>query len=101
MSMTRGSGGFSISPALTFNYVVSSDTEPFKLLDRPFGFDPVKFFYCGLSTADVRATLDLVRRKLFRLYQEGNASPSDVDENGNTVMHVRHWCKHSVRFKSC
>ena len=85
MSMTRGSGGFSLSPALTFNYVVRSGTGPFKLFENPFE-------YRWKSAANICAALDFQRQELIRLYQEGNASPGDVDENGNTVMHVSLWC---------
>lgn len=85
MSMTRGSGGFSLSPALTFNYVVRSDTGPFKVLNMSFKY--------GMSAADVRTVFDFKRQELIRLYQEGKASRGDVDEDGNTVMHVSAWCK--------
>ena len=87
MSMTRGSGGFSLSPVLTFNYVVRSGTGPFKLFENPFQ-------YRWKSAADICAALDFRRKELIRLYQEGNASPGDVDEDGNTIMHVRNLCKH-------
>ena len=86
MSMTRGSGGFSLSPVLNFNYVVRSGTGPFKLFQSAFQ-------YKLETTADVYAALDFQRQELIRLYQEGNASPGDVDENGDTVMHVSLSCK--------
>ena len=92
MSMTRYSGGFSLSPALTFNYVVSSDSGPFKLLNYSFRCDLI-------SAADARAALDFQRQALNRIYREGNASPGDVDENGNTVMHVSFGCEIFVRFE--
>ena len=79
MSMTRGSGGFSLSPALAFNHVVRSDTGPFQFLN-----------FSGMSSIEhiVRNKLDFNKEKLVYLYQQGNASPSDVDENGDTVLHV-------------
>lgn len=83
MSMTRGSGGFSLSPALTFNYVVPSNTGQFKLLNSSLGYA-----LRWAPAADVRTAFEFRRRELLRLYQEGKASPSDVDENGETVMHV-------------
>lgn len=91
MSMGHGSGGFSISPSLTFNYVISSDTGPFKLTNTHFRV-------CGVSVADLRATFELRRQQLLRLYQGGNASPGDVDEEGKTVMHVS-LIQVSVRFR--
>lgn len=80
MSITRGSGGFSISPTLTFNYIVPSRTGPFKILD--FCFDH------KTSAADMQITFEFRKQELLRLYQEDKASPSDVEENGRTVMHV-------------
>lgn len=87
LSMTRGAGGFSISPTLTFSYVVPSGSGAFKLLD----FDST---FCRdlalnkISPADIRAEFEIRTQGILRLYQEGQSSPSDVDENGNTVMHV-------------
>ena len=85
MSMTRGSGGFSISPALLFNYVVSSRTGPFLLLSTPL-YD--KAFRRDGTSVDIRIALEVRKRKLVRLFHQNKASPSDVDEHGNTVMHV-------------
>ena len=81
MSMTRGSGGFSLSPALTFSYIVRSDTGPFKFFDKTL---PIR----QVSAADACAKFDFQRQELVRLYQQGNSSPSDVDEYGNNVLHV-------------
>ena len=81
MSMTRGSGGFSFSPVLAFNYVVRSDTVPFGILGISYGS-------IMLSPANALVRLDSQKRELMRLYDGGNASPHDVDENGNTILHV-------------
>ena len=81
LSMTRGYGGFSISPVLSFNIVVPSDTGPFKILG--FCFNNGTF-----SAADMRATFEFKIRELVQLYQDRKASPGDIDENGNTIMHV-------------
>lgn len=84
MSMTHGSGGFSISPALMFNYVVSSDTGPFLLFNTPL----VDIVSPDVTSVDIRIALEVRKRKLVQLFHQGKASPRDVDENGNTVMHV-------------
>ena len=86
MSMTRGFGRFSISPSLSFNSVVPSNSEQFRLLH--FDFDNKE-----MSVADVRTNFEFRRQEILRQYQEGNASPYDIDENGNNVMHVSLWCK--------
>ena len=96
MSMTRGSGGFSISPVLAFDRIVSSNTAPFRILN---------FSFNGKTTAaDMQATFDFRKKELLRLYQEGKASPRDIDENGNTVMHVsllrRHSCSIQIELRS-
>ena len=78
--MTRGAGGFSINPTLAFNSIVPSDSGPFKIMNTSFTFDA--------SAADMQATFAFKKRELLHLYQQGKASPRDIDENGNTVMHV-------------
>ena len=78
--MTRGSGGFSISPTLAFSPIVSSNGGAFKILDIRFEDD--------ISAADMQATFAFRKQELSRLYLEGKASPHDVDEAGNTVLHV-------------
>ena len=83
MSITRGSGGFSISPMLAFNNIVPSNTGPFKILD----LDPLNSHSC--CTATLETVLRHDRQQLSRLYREGKASPRDIDEHGNTVLHVR------------
>lgn len=83
--MTRGAGGFSIGPALMFNYVVSSKTGPFLLFSTPLHDNAD---YRDVTPADIRRALEVRKRKLVQLFHQGKASPSDVDENGNSVMHV-------------
>lgn len=80
MSMTRGSGGFSISPMLAYNPTVSSDAAAFKILDIRFGY--------WTPAADMQATFTFRKQELSRLYLEGKASPRDMDEEGNSVLHV-------------
>ncbi|KAL8722315.1 MAG: hypothetical protein Q9225_001163 [Loekoesia sp. 1 TL-2023] len=36
----------------------------------------------------MQITFEFRKQELLRLYQEGKASPNDVEENGRTVMHV-------------
>ncbi|KAI9703670.1 MAG: hypothetical protein M1836_007440 [Candelina mexicana] len=80
MSMTRGPGGCSISPTLAFNHVVPSNAGAFKLLKFPFKFE--------ISAAGMQKALDVRKQKLLHLYQERKASPRDINENGDTVMHL-------------
>lgn len=77
MSMTRGCGGFSISPILAYNPTVSSDVAVFRILDISFKD--------RTSVADVQAMFALKKQELLRLYIEGKASLRGMDEEGNTV----------------
>lgn len=81
LSMTRGYGGFSISPILSFGRIVPSGSGSFKIFD--IGFNDAKEF-----AVDICATFEFRKREVLRLYRERKASPGDIDENGNTVMHV-------------
>ncbi|KAI9720839.1 MAG: hypothetical protein M1812_002678 [Candelaria pacifica] len=79
ISMTRGPGGCSISLPLTFNRILPSNSGPFKILS--FSFNVV------VSTVEMRQTFKTKKKEILRLYQEREALPGDVDENGDTVMH--------------
>ena len=81
MSMTRGSGGLSINPMLAFSNIVPSNTGSFKRLD-------MDQFRGWSSAADLRSILKLKKQELLRLYQQGAASPHDVDEAGDSIIHV-------------
>ncbi len=84
ISMTRGAGGFSISPMLAFNPIVSSGTGAFKIMDI------IRYSFQNIPPlVDMQATFTSQKQQLLRLYQEGKASPRDIDEDGNTVLHVR------------
>lgn len=75
--LTRGAGGFSISPSLSCIRVVPYDSPAFYLLDRVWE-------HCELSSVD-----DFIA-KLQGLFQDGLASPRDVDPCGRSLLHVGH-----------
>ena len=79
-TMTRGHGGFSISPTLAFNPIVSSDALAFKAID-------ISFLNITSST-EMQEMFAFRKQALSCLYLEGKASPRDIDEEGNTVLHV-------------
>lgn len=81
ISMTREAGRFSISPTLSFYSVVPSNAEAFELFDDSFRF--VK------SQDQLQDFLKIRVQKLAHLYSERKALPYDVDQDGNTVLHVR------------
>lgn len=74
MSLTHGAGGLAISPQLKFRAVVSKDSPAFQLLDR------------GLAYG-YRPDGNLLG-KLCKLFQDGEASPTDVLPDGTTLLHV-------------
>lgn len=78
ISITRGAGGFSISPKLTFSPVVPSNSAVFSVFD--FGHWD--------SVTDTQQKLKAFLKTLGRLFQDGKASPFDVDEDGNSILHV-------------
>ncbi|MCJ1262511.1 hypothetical protein MMC22_002381 [Lobaria immixta] len=77
ISITRGAGGFSISPTLTFSPVVPSSSAVFSVFD--FGHWD--------SVTDTQQRLKAFVKKLRQLFQDGKASPFDVDEDGNSLLH--------------
>ena len=79
-TMTRGAGGCSISPGLSYSRVVPSDAPAFALLK-------IKINEMG-PTKELQVCFDRRIRQLSRLYSEKEALPHDVDEYGNTVLHV-------------
>lgn len=78
MTITWGAGGLSISPDLNFRAVVSSESPAFSLIRQVIQFD--------FSNEVIEQTL----REIFKLFIKREASPTDVDEYGNTLLHVRH-----------
>lgn len=82
MSMTRGSGGFSISPTLAFSPTVPHDAPAFKAVE-------CLTFSKSTSAFDMEAAFEFRKQELSRLYGDRKASPYDLDEFGNTVLHVR------------
>ncbi|KAL3446875.1 hypothetical protein BJX65DRAFT_106287 [Aspergillus insuetus] len=72
--------GFSISPMLRFTATVPQRTGAFALLRRPpkrATWEEVSHFY------------DDMIRKLQMLFDEGKASPTDIDAvSGSTLMHI-------------
>lgn len=81
--LRRGAGGFSLSPNLSCIRVVSQDSPAFELVRtylRPLRFNPDP----QLPPFD-----DLIRR-LHELFQDGRASPHDVNPRGHTLLHVSH-----------
>ena len=80
ISITRGAGGFAISPWLQFRAVVSRDSPAFALLSVKSAYEtPLK---------DCERCADLILKQMYQLFQDGKASPTDVLSDGRTLLHV-------------
>ena len=84
-SITCGAGGLSISPVIQCLRVVSADSPVFQLVDWS------SVFKAGIvkSTTDFDIYLRNNISKIERLFENGEASPYDVDSRRHTLLHVR------------
>ncbi|KAL4782869.1 hypothetical protein BJX76DRAFT_368788 [Aspergillus varians] len=78
LQITIGAGGFAISPKLEFRPVVPEDSPAFILLRS------VRRFKEGSN----RSFIQDANRRLFELFREGKASPSDTLADGSTILHI-------------
>ena len=86
ISITRGAGGFSISPGLRCARVVPANNPAFELVHRlQDSLDPIFTTNIG----EIKLSLETGIHDLARLFRDGKASPYDVDLQGNTLLHVR------------
>jgi hypothetical protein len=89
ISITRGAGGFAISPWLQFRAVVSEDSPAFALLSWESAY--------RAPEEDIERYVDVILNQMYQLFQEGKALPTDILTNGRTLLHVRplfdqeHW----------
>ena len=88
ISITRGAGGYSISPGLRCAYVVPASNPAFKLLYRLHELYRAYALY-GIDIEKVKMSLETGIQDLTRLFSDGKASPYDVDLDGKTLLHVR------------
>ena len=96
ISIVRGAGGLSISPALQCARVVPRYSPAFELVDG-LGMYLRKCMYPGTGAREskvslcgrLEALLDIRIHELAHLFRDGKASPYDVDLQGNTLLHVR------------
>lgn len=79
--LTRGAGAFSLSPSLSCIRVVPHKSPAFELITLHM-FDIV--------CPGILLTSDVVIWKLRELFQDGRASPGDVNPDGQSLLHVSH-----------
>jgi hypothetical protein len=90
ISLTKGAGGLSIAPQLSFRAVVPSDSPAFKLVDwHPAPMD-------GPQPFSSQKMLELTLQQLCQLFYQGRGSPTDVTPDGNTILHVWDYHPHPI-----
>ena len=87
VSITSGAGGFSISPCLNFRALVSNRSPAFKLLDSKTLY--THFVRTPPSrTSEVCDYFESTLQQIYELFQDKVASPTDINECGETLIHV-------------
>lgn len=87
ISFTNGAGGISISPCLRLRALVSNPSPAFQLLDR-------KALEARFRDTQSQQTNELcqhfenVLQELYELFHAKVASPTDISEDGNTLITV-------------
>ena len=83
MSLTRGAGGFSISPGLNFRNIVRYDSPASRLIYNEM------LSWMSLAPDDINQRSVIALNKLRRLFEEGKASPTDQTQYGWNLLHVK------------
>lgn len=87
ISFTIGAGGRSISPCLRFRALVSNSSPAFQILNK-------EALYAGFGIRGPPKTIELCEyfesalQQLYDLFQAKVASPTDISEDGNTLITV-------------
>lgn len=88
MSINHEAGGVSIGPMLLLRGMKRPDSPAFLVMrDLRKTFDLLCLETCG---EDIFLTiLTESARKILQIFAEGKASPGEIDEYGNSLLHVR------------
>lgn len=87
ISITAGAGGFSINPCLNYRALVPSNSPAFSLLNlrelsKGFRSMPLS------QTNEVCEYFESILQQLYELFKDKAASPTDIDEDGETLLTV-------------
>lgn len=82
LTMNRGAGGFSISPFLQVRGLMRNDSPAFNLIQE------LKDHSATANLTDIELKVSNVIRQVRRLFDEGKATPSDVNSLGMNLLHV-------------
>jgi hypothetical protein len=92
ISINTGASGFSINPQLSFRAVVPSNSPAFALFSLEYYGKSPSYRSVGdqcLEFATDDELLESIMPKLLRLFAERRASPTDVNEFGQSLLHVK------------
>ena len=88
MLITVGAGGRSISPCLNFRAQVPNDSPAFSILSR---YNDLWYLSSGdalPSRNEVSEFFESALQQLYELFKNKEASPADINEFGETLVHV-------------
>jgi len=89
-SVSRGAGGFSIAPTLTASVTVDRSAAPaFMLMDHLFS-GMIRFWFIDDHALDYLGMMSSVVPRLRTLFSRRLASPKDVNQLGQCLMHSAH-----------
>ena len=80
LSLARGAGGVALSPNLQLRCLVPSDSPAFALV--------MEWFPRDITLDNLMIVASQRVQTLRQMFQDGKASPYDVEINGNTLLHV-------------
>ena len=80
VSLTTGAGGTALSQNLRLKCLVPYDSPAFALIKQPFPND--------MTFDDLKIVASQRVQILRQMFQDGKASPYDVDIDGDTLLHV-------------
>ncbi|KAF7511002.1 hypothetical protein GJ744_005548 [Endocarpon pusillum] len=87
VSMKTGASGFSITPHLSFKAIVSSRSPAFSLFSQE-NYEKSLHRRSATTSELTSEFLDSIMPRLLRLFAERQASPTDVNEFGQSLLHA-------------
>lgn len=87
LAISRGAGGMSISPNLSYHAIVSRESPGFRLISDTVELLVPRNIWNGSPPASP-VVVEQTLRRLYDLFTSGHASPHDTLENGDTLLHV-------------
>ena len=87
ISITTGAGGFSINPCLNLRTLVPKSSPAFQLLDD-LTFSGFIKSRSPSQAKEVCLDIESALQQLYELFQDKVASPTDIDEDGRTLVTV-------------